>query len=190
MGIGACGIVCSHRPIDSHSLLSSPRFLFPSSERVFALARSCLLLSRHSLPRQWSRGVSSQLAIVVFSRGSPPEVSSLPTNPRRLPPLRSFTSIPANSLRPSSAVMMTESPSVIACEVHEEAFHPTHNDTFFGVAHFLTANSQAGSRNSSTGHWRYSRGESSMDVICDDDERTSFALETASWLQFNVPRES
>ena len=189
MGIGTCGIVCSHRPIDSHSLLSSPRFLFPSSERVFALARSCLLLSRHSLPRQWSRGVSSQLAIVVFSRGSPPEASSLPTNPRRLPPLRSFTSIPANSLPPSSAVMMTESPSVIACEVHEEAFHPTHNDTFFGVAHFLTANSRGESK---LVDWtlRYSRGESSMDVICDDDERTSFALETASWLQFNVPRES
>ena len=157
MGIGACGIVCSHRPIDSHSLLSSPRFLFPSSERVFALARSCLLLSRYSLPRQRSRGVSSQLAIVVFSRGSPPEASSLPTNPRRLPPLRSFTSIPANSLRPSSAVMMTESPSVIACEVHEEAFHPTHNDTFFGVAHFLTANSRGESK---LVDWtlRYSRG--------------------------------
>ena len=42
--------------------------------------------------------------------------------------------------------MMTESPSVIACEVHEEAFHPTHNDTFFGVAHFLTANSRGESK--------------------------------------------
>ena len=190
LGIRSSGIVCSDRGIDPDSLLSPASAFVFSSERGFALARGRFRFGGHSLLRRWSRGVSSQFAIVVISRGSPAEGLFLPTNQRpALPPLRSFTSIPAKPLQPSSAVMLTESPSLIACEVHERAFHPAHNDTFFGVAYFLTANSRGESKLTD---WTltYSRGEAPMDSVCDDDDRTSFALETASWLQFAVPRES
>lgn len=85
--------------------------------------------------------------------------------------------------------MLTESPSLIACEVHEQAFHPTHNDSFFGVAYFLTANSRGESKLVDM-TLTYSRGEAPLDSVYDDDGRTSFAFEAASWLLLTVPRES